>query len=155
MRYQRIRDLREDNDLTQSEIAKKLGIKRSTYAMWELGDTNFPIEKLILVAKIYRTNVEYLLSLNYNKSEVSYDEDINQKTIANNLKKIRTRLGKTQKEFAIVLNIRQSSYSYYEDGQIRIPTDKLVKLATTYNFSINEICGCNDTKKNELYYLFR
>ena len=44
MHYQRIRDLREANDLTQRELANKLGVKRSTYAMWELGDTNFPIE---------------------------------------------------------------------------------------------------------------
>ena len=52
MHYQRIRDLREDNDLTQRELATKLGVKRSTYAMWELGDTNFPIEKLAIVAEI-------------------------------------------------------------------------------------------------------
>ena len=96
MHYQRIRDLREDNDLTQRELATKLGVKRSTYAMWELGDTNFPIEKLAIVAEIYKTNIEYLLGLSYDKSPMTYEKDIDYNFIASNLKKSRLRLRKTQ-----------------------------------------------------------
>ena len=67
MHYQRIRDLREDNDLTQRELANKLGVKRSTYAMWELGDTNFPIEKLAIQAQINKTKIQYLIALSNHK----------------------------------------------------------------------------------------
>ena len=154
MHYQRIRDLREDNDLTQRELANKLGVKRSTYDMWELGDTNFPIEKLAIVAEIYKTNIEYLLGLSYDKSPMTYEKDIDYNFIASNLKKSRLRLRKTQKEFANTLGVYQSSYSYYEDGQIRIPTDKLIKLATTYHISINKLCG-GTIKKKDLHYLFQ
>ena len=51
-----------------------MGVKRSTYAMWELGDTNFPIEKLAIVAEIYKTNIEYLLGLSYDKSPMTYEK---------------------------------------------------------------------------------
>lgn len=60
MKLQRIRDLREDHDLTQFKMAELLGVKRTTYAMWELGDVDFPIEKIIFLAEYFKTNVQYL-----------------------------------------------------------------------------------------------
>lgn len=141
MQFGKIRDLREDHDLKQYEVAKFLGVKRTTYAMWELGDVNFPIEKVVKLARFFHTNVEYMLELTPDKREVIYDKDITQKFIGEQLKRYRLRLRKTQKEFADVLNIRQSSYSYYEDGKTRIPTNKLVILAKTYHISLNLVCG--------------
>ena len=67
MQFGKIRDLREDHDLRQCEIAKYLGVKRTTYAMWELGDVNFPIEKLVKLAMYFHTNVEYMLNLTFDK----------------------------------------------------------------------------------------
>ena len=115
MQFGKIRDLREDHDLKQCEIAKVLGVKRTTYAMWELGDVNFPIEKLVKLASYFHTNVEYMLDLTLDKREVIYSKDITVEFIGRQLKRYRLKLGKTQREFAKVLNIRQSSYSYYED----------------------------------------
>ena len=141
MQFGKIRDLREDHDLRQCEIAKLLGVKRTTYAMWELGDVNFPIEKVVKLAKLFHTNVEYMLDLTPDKREVIYDKNITVEFIGKQLKRYRLKLRKTQKEFADILNIRQSSYSYYEDGKTRIPTNKLVILAKTYHIPLNLICG--------------
>ena len=146
MQFGKIRDLREDHDLKQYEVAKFLGVKRTTYAMWELGDVNFPIEKVVKLARFFHTNVEYMLELTPDKREVIYDKDITQKFIGEQLKRYRLRLRKTQKEFADVLNIRQSSYSYYEDGKTRIPTNKLVILAKTYHIPLNLV---SDDKRKE------
>ena len=154
MYYQNIKNLREDNDLTQKDVAEKLGIKRTTYTMWELGDVNFPIEKLVTIAELYNTNIEYLLDISKNSFPMTYKKDIDYSFIAYQLKKQRLELKKTQKEFANTLGVYQSSYSYYEDGQIRIPTDKLIKLATTYHISINKLCG-GTIKKKDLHYLFQ
>lgn len=59
----RLKDLREDMDLTQSELASYLHIKQNTYSQYENGQRQIPIELLILLAKYYKTSVDYLLGL--------------------------------------------------------------------------------------------
>ena len=59
--YKNIRDLREDNDITQSEVAKVLGIAQNTYSQYETGKIQFTGEMLIALADYYDTTVDYLL----------------------------------------------------------------------------------------------
>lgn len=59
----RIKDLREDADLTQQEIAQYLHIKQNTYSQYENGHRQLPIEVLIALAKYYHTSTDYLLGL--------------------------------------------------------------------------------------------
>ncbi len=147
MQIGKIKDLREDHDLKQIDIANILGVKRTTYAMWELGDVNFPIEKLVELAKYFHTNVEYMLDLTSDKKEVIYGNNITISFIGSQLKRYRMKIKKTQKEFAKTLNIRQSSYSYYEDGKTRIPTNKLIILTKKYHLPLNLICGGKSKEK--------
>ena len=62
----RIRDLREDRDLTQKEIAEYLHIKQNTYSQYENGQRQIPIDFLILLAKYYNTSTDYILGLTDN-----------------------------------------------------------------------------------------
>ena len=59
----RIRDLREDHDLTQRELADYLHIRQNTYSQYENGQRQLPIEVLIALAKFYRTSTDYILCL--------------------------------------------------------------------------------------------
>lgn len=59
----RLRDLREDNDLTQSEVAQLLNVRQNTYSQYENGQRQIPIDALILLAKFYHTSIDYLLDL--------------------------------------------------------------------------------------------
>lgn len=59
----RIKDLREDKDIKQVEIAKKLNISQTNYSKYELGKINIPIETLIKIAIILDTSIDYLLGL--------------------------------------------------------------------------------------------
>lgn len=61
--YQRIRDLREDKDMTQSEIAKILHCSQRVYSNYERGDVDIPTQLLINLADYYNTSVDYLLGL--------------------------------------------------------------------------------------------
>lgn len=61
--YPRIRGLREDSDLNQTEIAIQLGCSQQTYSNYELGHRIIPPEILISLAKIHNTSVDYLLGL--------------------------------------------------------------------------------------------
>ncbi|MBB5183958.1 helix-turn-helix domain-containing protein [Catenisphaera adipataccumulans] len=62
MKLKRIRDLREDNDLTQAEIAKILSVTQRTYSRYENDDRSIPLEQLIKLADFYHTSVDYLLN---------------------------------------------------------------------------------------------
>ncbi|MDB1696446.1 helix-turn-helix transcriptional regulator [Enterococcus casseliflavus] len=61
--FQRIRDLREDNDLTQCQIATLLNISQSTYSRYENGELEIPIQTLIKLANYYNTSIDYLVNL--------------------------------------------------------------------------------------------
>ncbi len=64
----RIRDLREDRDLTQNDIANLLNIHQSTYSDYESGKLNLPIEALATLSKFYKTSTDYILYLTDNPS---------------------------------------------------------------------------------------
>ena len=57
----RLKDLREDKDLTQAEISKLLNISQVAYSYYELNRRNVPIEILVKLADFYHTSVDYLL----------------------------------------------------------------------------------------------
>lgn len=59
----RLRDLREDHDLTQKDVAKYLGIQQTTYSKYELGKINIPLDLLINLANLYHVSVDYILGL--------------------------------------------------------------------------------------------
>lgn len=59
--YKRIRDLREDNDKTQKEIASMLGMSQTGYSKYETGENDIPTPILIKLAKYYNTSIDYLL----------------------------------------------------------------------------------------------
>lgn len=59
--YKRIRNLREDNDLTQDSIAKILNVTQRTYSRYENGERAIPIEVFIKLANFYNTTIDYLV----------------------------------------------------------------------------------------------
>ncbi|MBQ8002727.1 MAG: helix-turn-helix transcriptional regulator [Clostridia bacterium] len=59
----RLRELREDNDLNQTEIAKVLNVSQRTYSSYETGDRTIPYTALIKLARFYNTSVDYILSI--------------------------------------------------------------------------------------------
>ena len=59
----RIRDMREDRDLTQQDIADYLFMRQNTYSQYETGRRPIPIEAIIRLAEFYGTSVDYLLEL--------------------------------------------------------------------------------------------
>lgn len=61
MRYQRIRDVREDCDMTQVEVANILHVTQPCYSKYESGDNDIPTAILIQLARIYNTSIDYLL----------------------------------------------------------------------------------------------
>ena len=63
MEYTRIRDIREDRDLTQKDIAKILNVAQRTYSGYENGTRNIPIQAIVKLSLYYMVSVDYLLGL--------------------------------------------------------------------------------------------
>ena len=60
MTFYRIRELREDQDLKQDNVAEKLGVKQTTYSKYELGKINVPVEMMMKLADLYGVSLDYL-----------------------------------------------------------------------------------------------
>lgn len=63
MKFKRLRDLREDNDKYQKDIAKLLGISQQYYSEYEKGNRTITLEHLIKLANYYHTSLDYLVEL--------------------------------------------------------------------------------------------
>lgn len=61
--YKRLKELREDHDLTQAQISKYLNMSQTGYSKYETGENDFPTKILIELARFYNTSVDYLLEL--------------------------------------------------------------------------------------------
>ena len=61
--FRRLKDLREDHDLKQSEIAEFLGIQQTVYSRYERGFQNIPLEHLIKLSEKYNVSTDYILGL--------------------------------------------------------------------------------------------
>lgn len=68
MIYKRIRDLREDADLTQAKMAAVLNCSQQAYSNYELGQRDIPTDILLSLAEFHKTNVDYILGLTTNKA---------------------------------------------------------------------------------------
>jgi len=59
--YERIRNMREDKDITQAQMAEFLSIHQTTYSDYELGNLNIPVPMLDKIADLFETSIDYLV----------------------------------------------------------------------------------------------
>lgn len=81
MIYQRLRDLREDVDLTQTQLAKIINMSQTGYSQYETGTNDIPTKILIKLALFYDTSIDYILGLTDIKTPYKRKKDlvVNQK----------------------------------------------------------------------------
>ena len=68
MHFKRIRDLREDHDLTQAEVAKRLCCQREVYRRYENGIREIPVSYVIQLAKMYNVSIDWMLGESNDKT---------------------------------------------------------------------------------------
>jgi len=73
--YQRLKDLREDADKTQAEIAELLGTTAQYYGRYEKGECELPFHRAVQLAKFYGVSLDYLAGLSGFKCEIALDKD--------------------------------------------------------------------------------
>lgn len=71
--YQRLRDLREDSDKTQQEIADYLGTSAQHYGKYESGKAEIPLERAVLLAKYYNVSLDYIAGISASRHPLDLD----------------------------------------------------------------------------------
>lgn len=145
IKFKRIDDLRTDNDLKIREIAQILGISIDNYFDYANGRSNFPLEKLNLLANYFKVSFDYITGLSDIKKE--YPGNINQNILKQRIKEIRKEHKLSQEKAANIIGDKQSTYWNYESGNSIIPISKLYLLAKYYNISIDYFVGKTNCKK--------
>lgn len=69
--YKRLKDLREDKELNQTEVAKELGTTQKQYSRWETGENEIPFHNVIKLAKFYNVTIDYIAEITNAPTELS------------------------------------------------------------------------------------
>ena len=134
----RIRDLREDKDKTQEEIAKLLKVSRSTYSLWELGYN----------ADYYNCSIDYMLNIsNDKKNDIYTHQNFSYKILGQKLKEIRIKNGYTEQNVADILYLSQAVINKYEKARCKVPLDVLYNYAINFHVSIDFLCNAKSKVK--------
>lgn len=139
--FQRLKDIREDNDINQESMSQILGVPRSTYSMWELGISIIPLKPLCDFADYFNITLDYALGLTNNRSSKNLIKGLDLQILASNMKDIRKQHNLSQENIADILNVTQSCIVKYEKGRVYISTENLYKFAKEFKISLNKLCG--------------
>ena len=143
MIYNKLKDIREDADLTQNDMAKMINTSQANYSRWETSKEFIPLKKLIILCNYFNINMDYVLGISKIKKENKISS-INKKRIGKNLKNLRKTNSVSQKDLAKLLNTTQSTISAYESGKTILLTAFAVEIVKKYNVSLEWLCNKND-----------
>lgn len=146
MYFNRIKYFRENNELTQGEIAKMLNTSQSNYSRWENDKELIPLIKLNEFCNIFKTNMDYVLEITKNNNFNGIKKYDN-KVTGHNLRKLRKDNNITQEQFSFFLNTTQSTISAYENGDTTLLTAFAIQIVNKYNISLEWLCGRKKSSK--------
>lgn len=144
----RLSQLRDENNITQNEVAEFLNIRRVSISNWERGTEIIPIRKLNDLSNYYKVSMDYILKLSNNKTEYIGPSELDKKTIGNNIKKFRKENNLTLRDLAKELNTSSSTISAYETGKTLLLTAFAYQICKTYNISMDDLYGRTKQTKN-------
>lgn len=141
MNLNRLKEIREDKDMSQDKIAKLLNISRSYYTNIENKIRIITLDKLIIFVNYFNISFDYALGLTNQKqyNEYKIDSKIDYEFIGENIKKLRISNNKTQLDLANAINVCRVCISRYESGNEKLSTNNLCKIARYFNVSLDKI----------------
>lgn len=139
---QKLRDLREDNDLLQKDIAITIGISRRTYSSWETGNKIIPLKHLNTLCNYYDVSMDYVMGLSKDKKKYNIKkiDFLNKAEIGLKIKTIRKNNNLTLRNLANELNTTSSTISAYETGKTLILTAFAYQICKKYDISLDWLC---------------
>lgn len=133
----KIKNLRDELEITQEDISKVLGCTRTAYSLWKINKNTIPLYYLNKISNIYNINIDYLVDLSNNKHIKFNKVDIDRITLGKKIKEARKSINYTQEKLASKLNTTHSVISAYESGKSTVSTLFLIEIAKITKKSIN------------------
>ena len=137
----KMKDIREEHDIKQKDLAKKLNVSQPNYARWETKAKIIPLRKLNELCNYFEINMDYIIGISNKKIKMKNNNVLDKKIIGQNLKKIREENNLSQKEIANMLHTTQSVISAYEAGKTLILTAFAMEICLKYNVSLDKLCN--------------
>ena len=137
MNTEKIKNLRDELEITQQEIAKELGCTRSAYSLWEINKNTIPLYYLNKLSNILNVNIDYLVDLSEKKKIEFNKVEIDRILLGERIKLARKSINYTQEKLAKRLNTTHSVISAYESGKTAVPTLFMIEIARTTKKSLN------------------
>lgn len=147
--YKRLRDVREDMDLTQEKMALMMKVSKSTYCKWEKETDVIPLKRVNNLANVTNLSLDYIAGLSMNRVKSNELFELNQKEIGSRLREVRLENGLVEREVADILGTTQSTVSSYELGNTLVLSAFACKIARTYHVSLDWIVGRSNIKEIE------
>lgn len=137
MNTEKIKDLRDELEITQKQLADKLGCTRSAYSLWEINKNTIPLNYLNKLSNILNINIDYLVDLS-DKKMINFNKvEIDRKKLGERIKQARKYINYTQEKLANKLNTTHSVISAYESGKTAVPTLFMIEIAKITKKSLN------------------
>ena len=137
----KLKELRVEYCLNQTEIAEAIGISRVQYNQYENNYYSIPIKHLINISKYYNVSIDYILNLNNTRQYQKVNNTIDNINAGMRLKAFRKENKLTQEKLATLLNTTFSNIAFYEKGRNLISTPFLYHICSKYKISADYLLG--------------
>ena len=136
-----LRELREEHDLKQKDMAKILNVSRPNYTRWETRAEIIPLKKLNELCNYFNVDMDYIIGFRRRPTLMRNDNVLDKKAIGANIRKLREKHNLSQNALAAILNTTHSVISAYENGKTLILTAFLIEICDKYTESMDQICN--------------
>ena len=137
----RIKEIRENNDMSQRSLREVLKVGKSTYSRWEKGEQLITLTRLNEFCNYFHVSMDYALGISKTDFKTKELKELDKKKIGQNLRTIRKENNLTQEELAKLLNTSHSTISAYENGKTLLLTAFAIEICKKYGYSLDWICN--------------
>src|SRR5574344_164708 len=117
MMFKRLKDIREEYDLSQKDVAEILEVTQQNYSLWEIEEKIIPIKHLNKSCNHFKVSIDYVAGISNVRSYKEQNNNINKIIVGKRLKELRIKNNLTQMQLAKSLNTSLCTISAYENGK--------------------------------------
>lgn len=144
----RLKEIRNDKGIKQSEIAEYLNIKKDTYSKYETNGAIPSLETIFYFAKYFELNIDFVLGLKDTRTKAIYN-NYDKYLIAINLKYLRNKNNYTQMSLGNKINVTHAAINLYENAKTNPSLNIVYKYVKLFHISFHDLCTKDFNKEDK------